>query len=163
MIFITSLRRRLCTAYAKHKVCCYGTGFTVNRYSKFTKLTIIGNNCHFNGMRISGLGDVSIGDNFHSGENCRIITQNHNYEGSALPYDSTFQLKVVSIGKNVWCGDSVIILPGTIIGDGAILQAGSVVHGTIPPLAIVGGNPAQVFKYRDKEHYYRLEREHIYN
>lgn len=163
MLFITSLRRCLCTAYAKHKICRYGTGLRVNRFSKFTSRTYIGDNCHFNGMRISGKGDVSIGDNFHSGENCRIITQNHNYEGDALPYDNTFELKPVSIGKNVWFGDSVIILPGTIIGDGAILQAGSVVHGVIPPLAIGGGNPAHVFKYRDKEHYYRLEKEHRYN
>ena len=47
----------------------------------------------------------------------------------------------------------MILLPGTTIGDGAIIQAGSVVHGEIPPLAIAGGNPAKVFAWRDKEKY----------
>ncbi|MBR5589795.1 MAG: 2,3,4,5-tetrahydropyridine-2,6-carboxylate N-succinyltransferase, partial [Phascolarctobacterium sp.] len=51
------------------------------------------------------------------------------------------------------------ILPGTHIGEGVIVQAGAVVHGEIPPYAIVGGNPAKVFKYRDIEHYNKLKAE----
>lgn len=43
------------------------------------------------------------------------------------------------------------------IGEGAIIQAGSVVVKDVPPLAIVGGNPARVFKWRDKAHYYELK------
>ena len=42
-------------------------------------------------------------------------------------------------------GSNVTILPGTTIGEGAIIQAGAVVHGEIPPCAIVGGNPAKDF------------------
>ena len=45
------------------------------------------------------------------------------------------------------------------IGEGAIIQGGAVVHGEIPPLAIAGGNPAKVFKYRNKEHYEQLKKE----
>ena len=45
------------------------------------------------------------------------------------------------------------------IGEGAIIQGGSVVHGEIPPCAIAGGNPAKVFKYRDIEHYNKLKNE----
>ena len=45
------------------------------------------------------------------------------------------------------------------IGEGAIIQAGAVVHGEIPPYAIVGGNPAKVFKYRDIEHFQKLKAE----
>ena len=36
---------------------------------------------------------------------------------------------------------------------------GAVVVKDVPPLAIVGGNPAKVLKYRDKERYERLKRE----
>lgn len=42
-------------------------------------------------------------------------------------------------------------------GEGAIIQAGAVVVKDIPPYAIAGGNPAKVFKYRDKEHYETLK------
>lgn len=48
---------------------------------------------------------------------------------------------------------------GVLIGEGAIIQAGSVVVSDIPACAIAGGHPAKVFKFRDKEHYYRLKEE----
>ena len=63
----------------------------------------------------------------------------------AIPYDETFKYKDVVIGDFVWIGSNVTILPGTTIGEGAIIQAGAVVHGEIPPCAIVGGNPAKDF------------------
>lgn len=140
------------------KVKKYGKNLHVNRYCKFTKNTQIGNNCHFNGMIVSGFGDVQINDNFHSGTECKIITSFHNYDfGKSLPYDSTYINKDVIIGKNVWIGSNVIILGGVTIGDGAVIQAGSVVVKDIPKYGIAGGHPAKVFKYRNKEHYDNLE------
>ncbi len=53
----------------------------------------------------------------------------------------------VIIGNDVWIGDLAIILKGKI-GDGAIIGAGAVVTGDIPPFAIAAGNPARVIKYR---------------
>lgn len=45
------------------------------------------------------------------------------------------------------------------IGEGAIVQAGSIVCKDIPPFGIAGGHPAIAFKYRDKEHYLKLKQE----
>lgn len=79
----------------------------------FTSNTEIGDNCHFNGMNISGSGKVIIGNNFHSGKNIRVLTTFHNFEhGTALPYDNTSYSKDVVIGDNVWLGESVMILGG---------------------------------------------------
>lgn len=145
------------------KVAEYGNPVFINGACNFTENTYIGNNCHFNGMVIGGHGNVYIGDNFHSGGECLVITDNHNYDkGDALPYDNTVISKDVHIGKNVWIGSRVIILGGANIGDGAVIQAGSVVIGEIPSLAVCGGHPAKVIKYRDKEHYQRLDAEHRY-
>ena len=109
-------------------------------------------------MHISGTGRVVIGNNFHSGKNIRIITSFHNFDkGNALPYDDTMYSKDVIIEDNVWLGESVMILGGVTIGEGAVIQAGSVVCKDVPPLAIAGGHPATAFKYRDKEHYDRLK------
>ncbi len=127
--------------------------------TSLSRKTHLGKNPNFNGMTIKGHGEVFIGDNFHSGEGCLMLTTNHNYMGNALPYDSTNINKKIIIGDNVWFGDRVIVLGGVTIGDGAILQAGSVVISNIPPLGIAGGNPAKVFKYRDKNHYDKLIRE----
>ncbi len=132
----------------------------MNGPSSVTKHTRLGHNVNFNGMVISGRGSVLIGDNFHSGPECLIITQTHNYDnGSAVPYDDTYILKPVTIEDNVWVGSRVIILGSVTIGEGAIIQAGSVVTSDIPECGIAGGHPAKVFKWRDKEHYYKLKRQ----
>lgn len=137
-----------------------GKNLKVNGKSSVTKKTILKDNVNFNGMSIQGGGKVVIGNNFHSGPDCLMITQNHNYNtGNAIPYDCTYIYKDIKIEDNVWLGSRVIILGGVTIGEGAIIQAGSVVVGDIPACAIVGGHPAKIFKYRDKNHYYKLKKE----
>lgn len=156
--FIIRLRTIFFTFIAKRKISSYKIPLHVNRKSTFNKKTYLGSNTHFNGMWIGGCGKVVIGDNFHSGRDCLMITQNHNYEGSAIPYDSSYSCKDVFIEENVWIGDRVIILGGVTIGEGAIIQAGSVVVNDIPKYAIAGGHPAKVFSSRDSEHYQKLKR-----
>ncbi|MGB2963463.1 MAG: acyltransferase [Anaerolineales bacterium] len=130
----------------------------VNGPSSVNDQTVLGNNVNFNGLRIQGNGEVYIGDNFHSGRECLLITLYHNFDsGKAIPYDNTYITKKIIIEDNVWLGTRVIVLGGVTIGEGAIIQAGSVVTNDIPACAVAGGHPARVFKYRDKEHYYNLK------
>lgn len=134
-----------------------GEGLYVGGKSYVTATTHLGMNVCFNGMAIHGKGKVTIGNYFHSGPGCQIITSFHNYEGDKIPYDETFIDKDVSIGDCVWLGNNVIILGGVTIGEGAIIQAGSVVCKDIPACAVAGGHPAIPFKYRNKEHYEELK------
>ena len=137
-----------------------GKNLHVNRLSIVSKTTILGNNVNFNGMSIRGKGIVRIGDNFHSGKECIMISQNHNYDhGKSIPYDETVIAKEIVIDDNVWIGDRVIILAGAHIGEGAIIQAGSVVVGDVPFCSIAGGHPAKPFKMRDVEHYNKLKKQ----
>lgn len=129
----------------------------VNRRCKFKAEMFLGKNVNFNGAKVLGGGKVIIGDNFHSGYGLTLLTANHNFNGEAIPYDKDIIKKDVVIGDNVWFGINVLVLPGAKVGEGVIVQAGSVVSGNVPDLAIVGGNPAKVIKYRDKNHYYRLK------
>ncbi len=55
------------------------------------------------------------------------------------------------IGHDVWLGYESVIMPGVTIGDGAIVAAKSVVTKDVPAYAIVGGNPAQILRYRFSE------------
>lgn len=120
--------------------------------------TTLNHNPNFNGMIIKGGGQVTIGDNFHSGEDCLILTSFHDYDnGSHIPYGKTFINKNVIIKDNVWLGSRVLILGGITIGEGVIIQAGSVVVNDIEDFAIVGGSPAKKFKSRDIEHYIKLK------
>lgn len=143
----------------KRVVGSYQEPLKVNGKSFVTPNTHLGKNVNFNGMNIVGGGAVEIGDNFHSGAECQMITQFHNYEGSKIPYDSTNVIQEIKVGDNVWLGNRVILLGGVTIGEGVIIQAGSVVVCDVPACAIAGGHPAKVFKYRDKEHYRKLKAE----
>ena len=52
----------------------------------------------------------------------------------------------VFVGNNVWIGDKATILPGVMIGEGAVVAANAVVTKDVPPYAVVGGCPAKVLK-----------------
>lgn len=158
--FYFSILRWFWTSYAIHKCNKHGTGLKVNRKCHFSGNIVFGNNCNFNGMNVIGQGGVNFGNNFHSGTECMIITQNHNYDnGEYIPYDDTFIYKHITIEDNVWFGNRVIITGNIKIGEGAIIAAGSVVVKDVPPFAIMGGNPARVIKYRNIEHYNKLKSE----
>lgn len=149
---------KIYTQYAKSKASEYGKGLKVNYRSSFSGKIFFGKNCNFNGMNVVGGGKVVFGDNFHSGSNCIIITQNHNYDtGEAIPYDDSLILKEIFIGDNVWFGSNIIVTGNITIGEGAIVAAGAVVVKDVPPYAIVGGNPAKIIKYRDIPHYLNLK------
>lgn len=138
----------------------FGEPLCINNPCVMTKNTILGKNTHFNGMEIRGEGQVIIGNNFHSGKDCVLITNFHNYDtGNAIPYDDSYIIKEIIIEDNVWLGERVMVLGGVTIGEGAIIQAGSVVVSNIPRYAIAGGHPAKVFKMRDIEHYEKLKAE----
>jgi acetyltransferase-like isoleucine patch superfamily enzyme len=52
----------------------------------------------------------------------------------------------VEIGDDAWIGAGAIILPNVAIGAGSIVGAGSVVTKSVPPGAVVAGNPARVLR-----------------
>lgn len=151
-------RRIWYTSFVRTQASSAGTDLQVNGKSSVNERTVLGDNVNFNGMEVRGGGPVEIGDNFHSGPECRILTQNHNYDdGDAVPYDDTYVVDGVTIGDNVWFGIDVTVLPGVTIGEGAIVQASSTVVSDVPAGAIVGGHPAEIITYRDMDHYERLK------
>jgi acetyltransferase-like isoleucine patch superfamily enzyme len=109
--------------------------------------TVINGCCH-----IDCRGGVEFGRYCHVAKGATILSSNHNWKSQvSLPYDEKYILKKVSIGNAVWIGANVTILPGSTIGDGAILAAGSVVRGAVGEGEIYSGNPARCVSRRDKE------------
>ena len=110
--------------------------------------------------------EIKIGNKVMFGPRVSIVGGDHNYreigkymfdvkqkrEGDDLP---------IVIEDDTWIGCNAIILKGVTIGHGAIVGAGSVVTKSVPPYAIVCGNPAKIIRYRwdedtIKEHEKRL-------
>jgi maltose O-acetyltransferase len=151
IVNIWRLRRRLLRMNPTLEV--HGRGYLEDIH----RITF-GSYCFLNhGYHLIGRGGIHFGSNVICGEGLRILTFNHNYEGSELPYGKEIVLKSVKIQDNVWIGSWVTILPGVTIGEGAIVAAGSIVTKNVDPCAIVGGNPAKLIKERDKEQYQSLK------
>ncbi len=145
------------------KIGSIGDNFALG---KNAKVKGINRNIHFknnvqtNGVSFLGIGKVLIGNYFHSGENLVIITANHNFrKATAIPYDRVLLIGDVIIEDFVWIGHDVIILPGVTLGEGCIVGAGAIVTKSVPPLAIVGGNPARIIGERDYSEFMRLKSE----
>jgi acetyltransferase-like isoleucine patch superfamily enzyme len=93
------------------------------------------------------------------------IDGNHTYETfSTYPFNriwnevelNNYGKENPKIGNDVWIGDDVTIYSGVNIGDGAIVAGKSVVTKSVPPYAIVAGNPARIKKYRFDENIIKI-------
>jgi acetyltransferase-like isoleucine patch superfamily enzyme/acyl carrier protein len=70
---------------------------------------------------------------------------------SDLDFSSGYEIPraKIQIGNDVFIGhNSIVLFPTRRISDGAVISAGSVVTGDVPPYAIMGGYPATILGYR---------------
>lgn len=91
------------------------------------------------GCCLDARAGLVIGDNVSVSPEVSILTTQHDWRAPGFPLQS----RPVVIGDHVWIGMRATILPGTTIGRGAVVAAGAVVSGTVPPLAVVAGVPAR--------------------
>jgi len=90
---------------------------------------------------------ISIGDHVMIGEYTSIRDTTHSYHNTSLPYCSQpDQQDSIKIGNNVWIGRGCVILPGTVIEDGVIIGANSVVKGHLQAYGLFAGSPARFMK-----------------
>lgn len=102
------------------------------------------------GVVLVSPGGLRIGARTLVGYRTQIISTNHVIPGPAEKIFNAGHTKgPVDIGADVWIGAAVVILPGVTIGDGAVVAAGSVVTKDVPAMAIVGGIPAKLIRYRE--------------
>jgi acetyltransferase-like isoleucine patch superfamily enzyme len=113
-------------------------------YTEFGKNLTLGKNVFVNlGCRFQDTGGITIGDGTLIGHGSTLTTLNHSIDPDRRA-DMTAAPLV--IGRKVWLGASVTVVPGVTIGDGAIVGAGAVVTKDVPPHTIVGGVPARVIR-----------------
>lgn len=90
---------------------------------------VVGDKCFFNqNVSITCKKKIVIGDRCQIANNVVIV--DHDHAGSEN-WGSYVETPVI-IGNDVWIGANVVIMRGTIIGDKAVIGAGSIVKGDVP-------------------------------
>lgn len=143
--FRSFVARRIFKKFGKdvsiHKGVVFGSGLNVviGDYSSLNADCWIGN-------------DTILGNDVMMGPEIVILSGSHNFVRDDIPMreQGAPPRRPVRIGDDVWVGTRSIILPGVNVGSHSIIGAGSVVTKDVPELAIVGGNPAKVIKYRNE-------------
>lgn len=109
--------------------------------------SIIGNDRFLDGRQ-----SIKIGRNVNISGNVNIYTLEHD------PQDPTFGTKggPVVIEDYSYIASRSTILPGVVIGEGAVVAAGAVVCKDVAPYSIVGGVPARQIGTRNNNLRYVL-------
>lgn len=55
--------------------------------------------------------------------------------------------KPVTLEDNTWVGFGAVIMPGVTLGRGCIVGCQTIVTESVPPYAVVAGDPARIVKY----------------
>lgn len=101
------------------------------------------------GVRMSAATGITIGDSCMMASSVYITDS--DWHGIYDRLDYIGATSPVTIGNNVWLGDSSIVCKGVTIGDNSIIGVGSVVTRDIPAYTIAAGNPAKVIKKLDPD------------
>lgn len=121
----------------------------------------VGKNVYFN-FNVTLVDDthIYVGDYTKFGPNVVIATAGHPILPSLREQAYQYNMPV-KIGKCVWLGAGVIVLPGVEIGDNCVIGAGSVVTKNIPANSVAVGNPCKVIREigeHDKKYYFKQKK-----
>jgi acetyltransferase-like isoleucine patch superfamily enzyme len=114
----------------------------------------VGEFCRIHGTYIHAWGSIIIGRHVLIAAGTNIIDSNgHSSDVRYARFRQNFRdvPRAITIGDYVWIGMNAMVLKGVEIGDCAIVAAGSVVKESVPPFAVVEGNPAKIVRMLDQD------------
>lgn len=113
-------------------------------YSDFGKNITLGKRVFINsGCTFQDQGGVVIGNDCQIGHNAVIATLNHDLDPDRR---TDLHPARVVIGRRVWIGSNVTLLPGVTLGDDAVVGAGSLVTRDVPAGTVAVGSPARAVR-----------------
>lgn len=128
--------------------CRIDDGTRVGPFVEIQKKAFIGKNCKISSHTFICEG-VTIEDEVFVGHGVMFINdpdpRTVNPDGT-LQRDNDWNCIQTLVKKGASIGSNATILCGITIGEGALVGAGAVVTGDVPPWAVVVGNPAKVIR-----------------
>ncbi len=128
--------------------CEIGDNSKIGTFVEIQKGAKIGANCKISSHTFICEG-VTIEDDVFVGHNVTFINDIYpraTAESGSLQTEADWQCIPTLIKKGASIGSSATLLAGIMVGENAIIGAGSVVTKDVPPNTIVAGNPARVLR-----------------
>jgi len=128
--------------------CEVGDHTKIGSFVEIQKNARIGNNCKISSHSFICEG-VTIEDNVFIGHGVKFINDTYpratNQNGS-LQTEEDWKVETTTVKAGASIGSGTTILSNIVIGERAIVGAGSVVTKDVPPDCIVAGNPARTLR-----------------
>ena len=133
--------------------CEIGDQVKIGAFVEIQKGAKIGNRCKISSHTFICEG-VTIEDNAFIGHNVAFINDSYpraTASGGHLQTEKDWKVEQTLVKKGASIGSGSTILANVVIGENAIVGAGSVVTKDVPANTIVAGNPAKVLRMIPEE------------
>jgi acetyltransferase-like isoleucine patch superfamily enzyme len=128
--------------------CTIGDNCRINTFVEIQKNAVLGKNIKVSSHTFICEG-VTIEDDVFIGHNVSFINDKYpravNGQGT-LQSEADWQMVPTTVKRGATIGTGCTILCGVVIGENAMVGAGSVVVRDVPANAVVVGNPARVIR-----------------
>jgi acetyltransferase-like isoleucine patch superfamily enzyme len=136
--------------------CEIGDETKIGAFVEIQKNAIVGKRCKISSHTFICEG-VTIEDNVFLGHNVTFVNDTYPRATTAnggLQTEKDWKVERTVVKKGASIGSGVTILANVVIGEGALVGAGSVVTKDVPPYGVVVGNPARLVRTLEPEEQY---------
>lgn len=129
--------------------CAIGDGTKIGAFVEIQKNATVGKNCKILSHTFICEG-VTIEDNVFVGHGVVFINDTYPRATTAngeLQTEENWKVEPTLVKKGASVGSGATILANLVIGENALVGAGSVVTHDVPDNAIVAGNPARLLRF----------------